>query len=158
MLPTTLSKLSSINVVKLDPSNTEKLYKFLIKNQDMREFFHPHPFTLDYLVYLIINRTKDFYCVAILNDEVIAYGMLRGWEEGYEIPSLGIAVDKDYRKLGIGTFMCQYLHFIAKIRGSEKVRLRVHKDNEKAKTVYEKLGYVFKGFEDSEYLEGFVNL
>jgi len=146
-----------MNIEKLTHANLEQLHYFLTRNDFRAENFYPHPFTLDYLVWLLVRRTKDFYCVMRDGEKVISYGMLRGFEEGFEIPSLGVSVDKDYRGKGVGRFMCNYLHFVAKLKGCTKVRLRVNKDNATAKTLYESLGYVFRDF-DEEYLEGFIDL
>src|SRR5512138_3967572 len=61
--------------------------------------FHPHPFTEAAAVERCQYVGDDAYCVAIANGAVLAYGMLRGWEEGYAVPSLGIAVDPSARGL-----------------------------------------------------------
>lgn len=148
----------NFNIEKLNPLNVGDLEKFLTKNSSLRDnYFYPHPFSLDYIVFLIVKKTRDFYCVAKIGDSVVAYGLLRGWEENYEIPSLGVAVDRDFRHMGIGTFMCQYLHFVAKLRGCEKVRLRVNKKNIIAYNMYEKFGYVFKD-NDEDHYEGILEL
>lgn len=153
-----MSKSSSIYIEQLDHSNLSKLLDFLNANSNLRnDYFYPHPFTQDYLIYLLINRTRDYYSMILLDGKVVAYGILRGWDEGYQTPSLGVAVDKDYRGQGLATLMCHYLHQVAKVRGCERVRLRVIKGNDKAKALYEKLGYVFKDF-DEEHEEGILRL
>jgi ribosomal protein S18 acetylase RimI-like enzyme len=151
-------KLNSCNIVKLDHSNLKNLMDFFLSNGNLKsEHFSPHPFNAEYLIYLLLNKTRDFYCMMMVDDRVVAYGLLRGWEEGYDIPSLGVAVDREFRGFGIGKFMCDYLHLYAKLKGCEKVRLRVHKENLKAKSLYEKLGYEFKE-NDEDHLEGFIIL
>lgn len=149
----------SLSIEKLDTNNIRQLMDFLNSNARLRfEHFFPHPFDMDYLIYLLLNRTKDYYCMIILNDKVVAYGMLRGWEEGYEIPSLGVAVDSSFRGKGFGRLMCDYLKMIAKLKGSTKIRLRVHKDNLQARGLYESLGYEFKEDIVDDLYEGFLTL
>lgn len=151
--------LDSVNIVKLDHSNLRELMDFLNRNSGLKlEHFFPHPFNIDYLIYLLLNRTKDYYCMIMINQTVVAYGMLRGWEEGYDVPSLGVAVDSNYRGKGLGRLMCEYLKTVAELKGSKKIRLRVHKDNNKAKTLYLSLGYVFSDEPKDEYYEGFLEL
>jgi ribosomal protein S18 acetylase RimI-like enzyme len=69
--------------------------------------------------------------------------MLRGWDEGFEIPSLGIAILPDARGTGLGTALMHYLHAEATRRGVPKVRLTVHEDNARAVALYRSLGYEF---------------
>jgi ribosomal protein S18 acetylase RimI-like enzyme len=106
-------------------------------------YFHPHPLTADEAVRRCQHVGKDVYAALLSDNEILAYGMLRGWDEGYEIPSLGIAVDPAHQGRGYGRMLMQYLHEVARARGAVKVRLRVHPENERAISLYRSLGYVF---------------
>lgn len=119
--------------------------------------FQPHPFTDEAVERLAAHRGKDFYCVMVDAGRVLAYGMLRGWDEGYEVPSLGIAVHPDARKEGLGRAMMQFLHETARNRGARRVRLRVIEDNAAAIALYEQVGYRFEGKEE-RYLVGYLEL
>jgi ribosomal-protein-alanine N-acetyltransferase len=119
--------------------------------------FQPHPFTDEVLERLVRQKGRDFYCVMVEGDRVLAYGMLRGWDEGYEVPSLGIAVHPASRKEGVGRAMMQFLHDSARARGAARVRLRVLEDNAAAIALYEQVGYRFAAKEEG-YLVGYVEL
>jgi ribosomal protein S18 acetylase RimI-like enzyme len=120
--------------------------------------FTPHPFDGNQMD-KIIKEDKDLYYFIIFENKIIAYGMLRGWAEGYDIPSLGIYIDKEYRGLGIGNMLMNFLHISAKLRGSEKIRLTVIKTNTSAISLYRKLGYIFiEDTENSNKLTGFCRL
>jgi ribosomal protein S18 acetylase RimI-like enzyme len=67
--------------------------------------------------------------------------MLRGWDEGFSIPSLGIAIDPSARGLHLGRAFMHFLHFVAKRRGCSLVRLTVSQTNHSAIKLYEGLGY-----------------
>ncbi len=92
----------------------------------------------------------DVFAVLIDGDQAVAYGMLRGWDEGYATPSLGIAVRNESQGLGLGRIMMQHLHRAALMRGASTVRLRVHPDNTRARRLYEALGYRYRGEERDE--------
>lgn len=81
-----------------------------------------------------------------------AYGFLRGWDDGYDVPSLGIAVATDAQGQGHGRAMMLALHEAARERGAQSIRLRVHPDNTRARQLYESLGYVEAGEERGEML------
>jgi ribosomal protein S18 acetylase RimI-like enzyme len=114
-------------------------------------FFRPHSFTSGAARRIARRRGRDLYAVLIDDDQrAVAYGMLRGWDEGYPTPSLGIAVRTDCQGRGFGRRMMEGLHLAAAQRGATAVRLRVHPDNIRARRLYESLGYVDSGEERGE--------
>lgn len=119
--------------------------------------FSPHPFTDDAVAALASRPGKDYYCLVVQGEQVVAYGMLRGWNEGFEIPSLGIAVHPAARRQGLGRIMMCHLHDAARARGAGRVRLRVAERNARAIALYRQLGYRFDAKED-RYLVGYLDL
>jgi ribosomal protein S18 acetylase RimI-like enzyme len=113
-------------------------------------FFRPHPFTADEARKLASYSGRDVYAILMNDHAAVAYGMLRGWDEGYETPSLGIAVRRTARGKGFGRRMMNHLHAEARRRGAEQVRLRVHPENVAARRLYESLGYIDAGEERGE--------
>jgi ribosomal protein S18 acetylase RimI-like enzyme len=113
-------------------------------------FFRPHPFTLEEAQLLAEYAGRDVYALLLDDVRPIAYGMLRGWDEGYTTPSLGIAVRSDARGRGYGHLMMAHLHSQARLSGAVQVRLRVHPDNTVARHLYESLGYVYRGEDRGE--------
>ena len=128
-----------------------------LKEGGDEDFFHPHPLSAVEAAARANYEGQDFYCVMILDDEVIGYGMLRGWDEGYAIPSLGIALDPSVRGRGCSRALMSFLHETAKKRGAFKVRLKVDSRNQAAIQLYRSLGYVFESPSGQE-LVGFLEL
>ncbi len=124
---------------------------------DERTYFDPHPFTPEQAHTIAHDEGRDFYSLALYEGHAVGYGFLRGWDEGFDIPSLGLSIHPDYRAAGLGLLLMRYLQSVATLRGCETMRLRVHKDNQRATALYEKLGYEFQ--EDSnDFLLGFLTL
>ncbi len=119
-------------------------------------FFYPHPAD-DITIDRIANyKGKDLYYLLVEDEKILGYGILRGWDEGYQTPSLGIAISPCVRGSGLGTLLMNFLHVAASRRGSRKVRLRVLKNNKKAISLYKNSGYVFKkDIKQPDYLVGF---
>ena len=113
-------------------------------------FFRPHPFTPEEARRIALRSGHNMYAVMVDGDRAVAYGMLRGWDEGYARPSLGIAVRNDCQGRGFGRLMMGHLHRAAAARGARTVRLRVHADNTRARLLYESLGYQYGGEERGE--------
>jgi ribosomal protein S18 acetylase RimI-like enzyme len=107
-------------------------------------FFHPHATDVESLRSLAAQSGDDLYFVFVEGDDVRAYGLLRGWNEGYDVPSLGIAVHSDARATGLGRLVMDYLEAMARHRGAPSIRLRVHKDNARAIGIYERRGYAMQ--------------
>lgn len=146
---------------RLAPRHVHDLVAFLTRLAEAGDgrLFHPHPFTHEAVDSLAAPARGDEYHVwtAGRDGPVVAYGMLRGWEEGYTVPSLGIAVDPQWRGQGIGRRLVTHLHVIAAARGAATVRLKVYRSNTAAIALYRSFGYEFRPFSDEEWL-GLVNL
>ncbi len=122
-------------------------------------YFSPHQFTVNALSKLAYHPGNDLYYLMITDDKILGYGFLRGWEEGFEVPSLGIAIHPSAQCGGLGKHFMVFLHDMASQKGAEKIRLRVRKDNEKAIKLYKRLSYSFKeDMDNSEYLIGMRKL
>jgi ribosomal-protein-alanine N-acetyltransferase len=120
--------------------------------------FHPHPFSPEAARERCSYDGRDVYCVAFVGDLVLGYGMLRGWDEGYAIPSLGIAVHADARGMGLGRALMLYLHAEASRRGARRIRLKVYPDNAAAVSLYRSLGYRFEDQLEDGQLVGYAQL
>ena len=140
--------------------NENKLADFfnIIHNDPTSIFFRPHPLSSDFARCICKSITKDYYVVLVdLSKNICAYGMLRGWEEGWEIPSLGIYVAPNSRGRGASNLLMMHLHKVAKQRGASKIRLKVNATNLKAYSLYKRFGYVFECENENNYI-GFMQL
>jgi ribosomal protein S18 acetylase RimI-like enzyme len=120
--------------------------------------FHPHPLSPEAARERAHYTGVDVYCLAVARGQVLGYGMLRGWEEGYAIPSLGIAIRAGARGMELGRAMMLYLHAEARRRGAPRIRLKVHPDNQPAIALYRSLGYQFQPELEKGQLVGFLSL
>ena len=93
---------------------------------------------------------RDVYLIDWLQGDPVAYGMLRGWDEGYPVPSLGIGVRDGYRHRGLGRAMMGALHDVVRERGGDHVRLRVAPENARARHLDTAMGYRQVGIERGE--------
>jgi len=132
------------------------LFEDLLSGGDYH-FFHPHPLTASEAKKKIKYSGQDLYFLQISNGTLCGYGFLRGWDEGYEIPSLGLAIHPKFRGRGLGEKFIFFLHEQARNHGAKKVRLTVAADNKAAIYLYSKLGYRFCQ-KDETALEGFIEV
>jgi ribosomal protein S18 acetylase RimI-like enzyme len=119
--------------------------------------FHPHPFTRDEAHRISVGtpRRRDLYFAAFLDARLVGYGMLRGWDEGYEVPSFGVAVRTGHRGAGIGRRLLRHAISMARRRGAQRMMLKVHPANGNARRLYESEGFRFDPIPlDNEQLKG----
>jgi ribosomal protein S18 acetylase RimI-like enzyme len=144
----------NIEYVAVSPSWAEKLAQFfkdIVANKD-DVYFHPHPLTCEMARRIATYEGDDLYFLQIKDNEIAGYAMLRGWDDGYTIPSLGIVIHPHFRNQGLGReFMC-FLHNQAKAKGATKVRLKVYSNNAGAQQLYESLGYSFSDEENGQLI------
>jgi ribosomal protein S18 acetylase RimI-like enzyme len=112
-----------------------------IKASGELAFFNPHPHDPDTLRRIAGRTGADLHCLLVEGRAVVGYGLLRGWDEGYPVPSLGIAVHPNLRAIGLGSVLMEYLEMMAAHRGATSVRLRVMRDNAAAVSLYSRRGY-----------------
>jgi ribosomal protein S18 acetylase RimI-like enzyme len=115
-------------------------------------FFHPHPLDGDEARRRCGYRGRDLYYAATRGGLVLGYAMLRGWDEGYEVPSLGIAVAPSVRGTGLARSFMAFLHAAARLRGAQAVRLKVYEANIPARRLYASLGYRYEPLPGGELL------
>ena len=136
-----------LRIEPLGPSNVSELAE-LLESLDPLYFAHAAPGA----AWRFLAEPADVHVLGRVDGEVVAFGMLRGWQEGYEVPSLGIAVRPDREDAGYGRAMMIALKRLARERGATQIRLRVHPDNLRARRLYDGQGYREAGVERGETL------
>ena len=127
----------------LQHGDCEILSTFFLANDrtEITDHFHPFPLTSETAHRLVHNPTRDLYYIALEHDYILGFCMLRGWDEGYAIPSFGVLVD--YRHLGrrLGKQLTEFA--IAKARSMDcpAVRLSVCENNDRALRLYASLDF-----------------
>lgn len=137
---------SVIEICHTDLNLEEPLKKFF---QDICEYgsdlyFHPHSFTKESAYNIANYHGKDLYYLLLDRKRVVGYGILRGWDEGFDIPSLGMIIHPTERGKGLGKLLMEFLHSVARLRGAKHIRLKVYPENKIALELYKKAGYIFE--------------
>src|SRR6188472_79576 len=138
----------ALRVRSVCPSDVRSL-EDLFAGLDTR-WFRPHDLGVAGARAVADHVGRDVYLIGFLDTVPVAYGMLRGWDEGYRVPSLGVAVRDGYRDQGLGRQMMHALHEVVRGRGGHRVRLRVAPGNARARHLYDSMGYREVGIERGE--------
>lgn len=141
-------RVRELSIRQIRPGDEHDL-EVLFAGLDTR-WFRPHDLGEAGAREVASHVGKDAYLIGHIDSVPVAYGMLRGWDEGYRIPALGIAIRKGFRDRGLGRTMMEALHRVVRERGGHRVRLRVAAGNARARHLYESLGYRQVGVERGE--------
>jgi ribosomal protein S18 acetylase RimI-like enzyme len=135
-----------INIKKIEPENLEDLMKFFETNNlpEITNFFHPFPLNSATAHDIAHKKHRDGYYLARLNGNPVGFAMLRGWDEGYQTPSLGLFVTREQQGRGFGRQMVEFCILEAKRLGCPGIRLSVYESNASAVSLYQSLGFTEK--------------
>jgi ribosomal protein S18 acetylase RimI-like enzyme len=130
------------------------LFAALEADPEARRFFHPHPLTREMADSLCARSpsARDRYDVAECGGLLVGYAMLRGWDEGYTVPSFGAAVHPEFRGQGLGRALLRYEVAAARAAGAVRLRLTVYRANRAACRLYAHEGFRLEPRGDDQWL------
>jgi ribosomal protein S18 acetylase RimI-like enzyme len=146
-------------IIRPEETLVARLASFFLRLEaaGVSRHFHPHPLNWEEAERRCRYEGLDEYLVAIHDDQIVGYAFLRGWDEGYAVPALGVVVDPAFQGLGLGRHLMHCLHTLARERKATRIILKVYPENEKALGLYRSLGYVF-GAKEKNQLIGVLDL
>ena len=139
-----------IEIVRLKPTLLPMVSEFFQTIES--GMFHPHGFSYDDAKKLCNYTGNDLFYVVKTDGEIFAYGLLRGWDDGFDVPCLGIYVGEKHRGKGIARMFMTFLHNAAKIHGANGVMLKVYKNNQKAISLYKSFGYILEEYDTAQFV------
>lgn len=135
-----------ITIENLTVRHADLLSKLLSgQSSEYGKFFHPFPFDRKSIKNRLSRTVRDYYWGIFSYDILMGYFMLRGWDEGYEIPSFGVLIDEAYRNRGLATLSLNFAIVVARYRCTKRIMLKVHPKNVVARSIYEKVGFKYSG-------------
>lgn len=126
------------------PAHVEELSALFERNRipQVTDMFDPFPLDAAQARKLALAAGEDAFYLAVRDELPVGFSMLRGFDEGYDIPSFGIFVDHESHGQGIGRELTAWTVEQARRRGCPGVRLTVYATNVVACRLYESLGFV----------------
>ena len=118
----------NITIRRMQPEDVD-----CVLNLDQKCF--PDPWNREAFAYAAAH---DFYLVAEDADKIVAYAGLQISLD--EADLMNIAVDQDYRRMGIGETLLQQL-ILNQQKSVKKIFLEVREHNRAAFALYEKMGF-----------------
>ncbi len=137
------SAAESVELREVGPADADALARFFERNDhpDVVAGFDPFPLTGEVARKIALEPRRDRFYATVLDGRVVAMSMLRGWDEGFDVPSFGIVVDRRHHGQGLGSQLTDFTIAEAARLGTERVRLSVYGDNPVARGMYESRGF-----------------
>jgi ribosomal-protein-alanine N-acetyltransferase len=135
---------ADVRFERVQPRHARALAALFERNDEpaMTQGFDPFALVASEARRIAADRGRDRYYVAFHREKIVAMSMLRGFDEGFEIPSFGIFVDRQWQGRGVGRGLTEWTLAAARQMGCRTVRLSVYADNRAALALYESLGFI----------------
>lgn len=136
--------------IEIISSEHSKVLSVMLGNssKEYTKYFIPFSFDEKSINKILSNAVKDKYFGIFIGNELVGFYMLRGFDEGYEIPSYGVWISENYSGLGLSKFTLQHAISYCKLNEIKKIMLKVHPDNLIAKRIYEDFGFIIQGVDE----------
>lgn len=136
--------MNNLTMRTLQVSDAEALSHLLTEDPDYSQYFVPFETpTPAYFTRLLDSADLDCYRGIFKDDELVGMYMLRGFDEGYTRPSFGVYISKACAGCGLATLALRWCLSYCRLNRLPAVMLKVHPDNDAARHIYEKNGFVF---------------
>lgn len=112
-------------------SDYEEMLRFFAENNriEITKRFRPFPLTPEMAHFICKEPKKDRYYVAYYEGKLVGLGMLRGWDEGYDIPAFGTFIDYRHHAKRFGITILDHAIADARRLGSPAIRISGHASN-----------------------------
>jgi ribosomal protein S18 acetylase RimI-like enzyme len=135
--------ITAIQFREVQPTDGEALTEFFLGNnvQKVTDMFTAFPLNEESARFIAGREHKDKYYLLLFAQQIVGFSMLRGFEEGFVIPSFGIMIDHQHHNMGFGKQLLGFTVQAAKEMGCPKVRLSVYGSNSSGRKIYEGIGF-----------------
>ena len=112
------------------------------------KYFTAFNFNFKTIKDILSKKERDIFFGLFINDKIIGFYMLRGFDEGYEIPSYGVWISSEFAGKGLGKLTLQHAIAFCRINNIKKIMLKVYPQNTSAKVLYENFGFKPTGIDN----------
>jgi len=141
-------RFKKVEIKRIGPNFAKSLSSALLKSGiNYSKYFIPFEFDYESIKQVLLKMKLDqFFCIFV-NNKIAGFYMLRGFDDGYKIPTYGVWISKDCSGMGLAKLTIRHAISFCKINGVDEIMLKVHPENIIAKKIYEKSGFVKKGID-----------
>jgi RimJ/RimL family protein N-acetyltransferase len=134
--------MTPFEIRELGADHAEALSGMLLASSpDYQQYFIPFSFDVGPIRHLLATASRDRYWGIWWGEELAAFFMLRGLDEGHEIPSFGVSVAERFARRGLLRLSLCFAIAWCRLNAIARLMLKVHPDNTVARREYERFGF-----------------
>jgi len=118
----------TIRPLRIDDAGTVSAM-LLEQPPDYARFFYAFDFSEAQIADVLAKKIKDVYSGMFWRGELVGIFMLRGWDDGYDVPSFGVFVAEKYRGGAFMRISLDVAKLICRLSGAERLMATIHPDN-----------------------------
>lgn len=147
--------MKNITIRQFEISDAEIVSQLLLDSPPSYiRYFHPFDFDPVSIKNILSNARKDkFFGIEVKNElagsELAGFYMLRGLDEGYHDPMYGVFISNQYSGNRIASLTIKHAECMCFLNNYDRLLLKVNRENIRAKTLYDSLGFVLLREEQS---------
>jgi len=138
-----------VQIIGLTKEDAGLLSDMLLKiEKEYTKYFIPFSFDYDTIFNLLDQKIKDRYYGIKVDGKLGGFYMLRGLDKGYEVPSYGVIITKQFSGCGLARLTLCHAFSFCRVNKINKLMLKVHPENIIASRLYTEAGFVRDGIDE----------
>lgn len=132
-----------LEIRKLYANSAESVSALLERQAaEYAQYFTPFAYDYHTVQRQLRDAKQDIFGGAFVDSRLAALWLLRGWDQGYDVPTFGIMVDANWTGKGIAAACMQAAIATARLRGAKRIMSKVHTANPAPLRLNEQMGFV----------------
>jgi len=145
----TISVNKSLSIRPLEPTDAAAISVFMRSQPpEYLRFFYAFGTDESAIAEMLSASKTDVHSGVFWQAELVGVFMLRGWDDGYEVPSFGVLIDEKYRGGAFMRLTLDTAKLICRLSGAKRLMAKIHPDNVSPRGA-RRLGLYQTGVEES---------
>ncbi len=125
-----MSLNKSLSIRQLEPADAAAIAGFMrSQSNEYLRFFYAFGSDEAAIAEMLSASKRDIYSGIFWQGGLIGVFMLRGWDDGYEVPSFGVLIDEKYRGGAFMRLTLDTAKLICRLSGAKRLMAKIHPDN-----------------------------
>lgn len=134
--------MKSIIIKPLAKSDVEAILEEIrSESSDYMKNLNPYNWKDESFTNAVLHKKKDQFNGIFINNIPVGFSMLRGLDEGYDIPSYAVWISRKYHSFGLASLALNHAYTVCKINGIKTMMVKIHPKNIKCIKYHENFGF-----------------
>ncbi len=114
----------------LGPADASMIAAFMrSQSPEYLRFFYAFSADESAIAAILSASKMDIYSGVFWKEELAGVYMLRGWDDGYDVPAFGVLIDEKYRGGAFMRLALDTAKLICRLSGAKRLMAKIHPEN-----------------------------